>query len=77
MYSCKPRIIDERRKIPSFQKNLSTSFRQAETIQYDLKENTFDPSKSSPPNDFMLKLTMRMSIYESGVDINDAVRKRA
>jgi len=77
MYSCKPRIIDERRKIPSFQKNLSTSFRQPELIQYDLKENTFDPSKCSPPNEFMLKLTMRMRIYEEGDSINDAVRKRA
>jgi len=77
MYSYKPRIIDERRKIPSFQKNLSTSLRQPKTIQYDLKENTFDPSKSSPPNDFMIKLSMRMSIYETGEVINDAVRKRA
>lgn len=77
MYSCKPRIIDERRIIPSFQKNLSTSFRHTEIVQYDLKENTFDPSKSSPPNDFMLKLNMRMSIYETGGVINDAVRKRA
>jgi hypothetical protein len=33
--------------------------------QYDLKQNMFDPTKSSPPNDFMEKLKMRMSVYES------------
>ena len=77
MYSCKPRIIDERRKIPSFYKNLSTSFSENKIIQYDLKENTFDPSKSSPPNEFMLKLSMRMQIYEEDGVINDAVRKTA
>jgi hypothetical protein len=35
------------------------------THQYDLKQNNFDPSKSSPPNDFMEKLILRMSVYES------------
>jgi len=34
------------------------------TNQYDLKLNAFDPSKSSPPNNFMSKLKLRMSIYE-------------
>lgn len=33
--------------------------------EYSLKENIFDPSKSSPPNDFMLKLYMRSSMYDS------------
>lgn len=33
--------------------------------QYDLKENNFDPSKSSPPNEFMEKLRLRMSVYDS------------
>jgi len=33
--------------------------------QYDLKQNNFDPSKCSPPNEFMEKLRLRMSIYES------------
>lgn len=27
--------------------------------QYSLKQNYFDPSKSSPPNEFMIKLYMR------------------
>jgi hypothetical protein len=28
---------------------------------YILKQNSFDPTKSSPPNDFMLKLTSRLN----------------
>lgn len=33
--------------------------------EYSLKENLFDPSKSSPPNEFMKKLRLRMTIYNS------------
>jgi hypothetical protein len=40
--------------------------------EYSLKQNFFDPSKSSPPNEFMLKLYMRMSDYNSSLyDIKD------
>jgi hypothetical protein len=35
--------------------------------EYDEKANFFDPSKQSPPNEFMLKLQMRMLNY-SAVD---------
>jgi len=76
MDSYKTRIIDERSKIIPIVKNLSTLKNTNNQTQYDLKENMFDPSKSSPPNDFMLKLNMRMSIYDSNSFINDAVRKR-
>lgn len=31
--------------------------------EYSLKENVFDPSKSSPPNDFMKNLMRRMNVY--------------
>jgi UDP-glucose 4-epimerase len=47
-------------------KNLSTSmkeFRNNNQGEYSLKQNFFDPSKSSPPNEFMIKLYMRMSHY--------------
>jgi len=37
--------------------------------EYSLKENFFDPSKSSPPNDFMIKLQMRLSSYNSNCNI--------
>jgi len=33
--------------------------------EYSLKQNFFDPFKSSPPNEFMLKLQLRMNVYES------------
>ena len=32
---------------------------------YILKQNSFDPTKSSPPNEFMLKLTTRMNSMNS------------
>ena len=31
--------------------------------EYSLKQNSFDPFKSSPPNEFMIKLHMRMNRY--------------
>jgi hypothetical protein len=33
--------------------------------QYSLKQNVFDPLKNSPPNEFMIKLYMRMNQYNS------------
>jgi hypothetical protein len=33
--------------------------------QYSLKQNFFDPTKSSPPNHFMIKLYSRILEYES------------
>ena len=73
----KTRIIDERTKIVPISKNLSTLSPKNDLTQYGLKENMFDPSKCSPPNDFLLKLNKRMSIYDSGFLINDAVRNKA
>jgi hypothetical protein len=32
---------------------------------YILKQNSFDPTKGSPPNDFMLKLQSRMNSMNS------------
>ena len=31
--------------------------------EYSLNQNLFDPSKSSPPNEFMLKLCRRVGRY--------------
>ena len=39
--------------------------------EYSLKQNFFDPSKSSPPNEFMIKLHMRMNVYNSQCVMND------
>ena len=65
MLGCKVRIIHERSNIISIPKNLSTSDFTSKDVSYDLKQNCFDPSKSSPPNEFMLKLHKRISLYES------------
>ena len=56
--------INEKTKIIPIKKNLSTSMKESQfKREYSLKENFFDPSKSSPPNEFMIKLHMRMNIY--------------
>jgi hypothetical protein len=60
----KTHIIHERNIIIPIKQNLSTSMKTSSPKgEYSLKQNFFDPTKSSPPNDFMLKLQMRMSIY--------------
>ena len=53
-------------------KNLSTSMNSTNPAsEYSLKQSFFDPSKSSPPNEFMIKLHMRMNMYNTYVDNND------
>ena len=54
--------------IPIFNKNNSYI-----NNEYSLKQGIFDPSQSSPPNEFMIKLKMRMSSYNS-FSINDVNR---
>ena len=56
--------INEKTKIIPITKKLSTPMKELSSKrEYSLKENFFDPSKSSPPNEFMIKLHMRMNIY--------------
>ena len=43
--------------------------------EYSLKENFFDPSKSSPPNEFMLKLHLRMSLYNSFINDDNLINE--
>ena len=65
-------IIHERTNIIPIKQNLSTSMKATSpTSEYSLKQNFFDPSKSSPPNEFMIKLHMRMNIYNTYVNKND------
>jgi hypothetical protein len=68
MNSSYPKSIAEKRII-IIQKD---SFSEKE---YDLKQNFFDPSKSSPPNDFMMKLQMRMCYYESLHKADNLIRE--
>jgi len=77
-------VIYERSNIIPIQKSLITSPKanSQASNNYSLKQNFFDPTKSSPPNDFMLKLHERMSLYEgkgnmSSLGINDSIRDRA
>lgn len=43
-------------------------------INYALHSNFFDPTKSSPPNEFMKKLNKRMESYSSlGIKNNNCV----
>jgi hypothetical protein len=58
------RVIDERTKWVPIPKNLSTpcsACNKTLSEDFSLKQNCFDPTKSSPPNEFMIKLHMRMS----------------
>lgn len=73
MLGCKAHVIHERSNLIPISKNLSTTSFKSKDVTYSLKQNCFDPSKSSPPNDFMLKLHKRMSIYKS-LETNDDKR---
>lgn len=67
-------IVHERTVIIPIKQNLSTSMKATTpTSEYSLKQNFFDPSKSSPPNEFMIKLHMRMNMYNKNIyiDMND------
>ena len=63
MASCKPRIIHERTNIIPISPSSPTN--KELQAQCSLKENLFDPSKGSPPNEFLKKLQLRMNIYNS------------
>jgi len=58
-------IIHERSIVVPIIKKISTLMKENnnDKIEYSLKQNFFDPSKSSPPNEFMIKLHMRISNY--------------
>ena len=59
-------VIRERSLPIPIKQNLSTKMKiESPKGEYSLKQNFFDPSKSSPPNDFILKLQQRMSIYNT------------
>ncbi len=67
--------IYERSKIIPIKENLSSQMNDLSPKgEYSLKQNFFDPSKSSPPNEFMIKLHMRMSNYNSSLYTKDDSR---
>ena len=44
-------------------KNMINNVKTTPTNDYSLNKNFFDPAKSSPPNEFMIKLYMRNISY--------------
>jgi len=65
-------VIHERSNNIPISQHLSTSMKINSLTkgEYSLKQNFFDPSKSSPPNEFMIKLHMRMNKFQ-GVKKDD------
>jgi hypothetical protein len=63
--------IHERSNPLPINKNLSTIMKvNSYKNEYSLKKNFFDPTKNSPPNEFMIKLHLRMDKYYMGMDRN-------
>jgi hypothetical protein len=59
------RIIHEKGIRIPIKQNLFTYMKEnSPKGEYSLKQNFFDPSKSSPPNEFMIKLHMRLSKFD-------------
>ena len=63
MYCSKPIIINERPNNSTSQLNTPTPDSPTSLSSYSLTQQFFDPSKASPPNEFMLKLQKRMGEY--------------
>lgn len=63
MYSI-PHVIHERSTSIPIKKTPTTVMKEDHN-EYGLKNNFFDPSKSSPPNEFTLKLKNRMKTFHS------------
>ena len=64
MLSTSQYVIRERSEPNPIKQKFSTSMKiNSPKGEYSLKQNFFDPSKSSPPNEFMIKLHMRMNKY--------------
>lgn len=70
MLATNKHTIHERSEPILIKNNLSTNMKiNSPKGEYSLKQNFFDPSKSSPPNEFMMKLHMRFNKYYA--DNND------
>ena len=76
MNSCKRNLVYERSKIiPIEKKSPTTRKEDFSPNEYSLKQSIFDPSKSSPPNEFMLKLKLRMSCYTSFSKVDSLINE--
>ena len=76
MNSLDTRIIHERSKNILIPQNSPTNKKEDFSLnEYSLKQNFFDPSKSSPPNEFMIKLHLRMSAYNSCIKDDKRIKE--
>jgi hypothetical protein len=76
MNSYKQKPIYERSKnIPIPQHSPTTKKVSFIENEYSLTNSFFDPSKSSPPNDFILKLQLRMNQYDSFNNVNNLINE--
>ena len=65
-------FIHERSVPIPIKQNLPTTLKiNSPKGEYSLKQHFFDPSKSSPPNEFMIKLHMRMNKYYMDTNKDD------
>jgi hypothetical protein len=72
MFFCNTSVKNEKSiKIPINQNLFVTMKKEKSKDEYSLNQNFFDPSKSSPPNDFIKKLKIRMRTYNYFVDNKD------
>jgi len=69
--SRKQNIVERSVPIIISPKSSSTCMNESFSNNYSLKENMFDPSKMSPPNDFMLNLQKRMGLYPNKTQNNE------
>jgi hypothetical protein len=72
------RVINEKTKlIPINTKIISLEKEDSSPKgEYSLKTNSFDPSKSSPPNEFMIKLSSRLIKYDSFLSFYEDIKVR-
>ena len=78
MLSKKLFVIHERDISTPFSQISPTSLKNIKEYnfkEYSLKQNVFDPSKNSPPNEFMMKLKLRMSIYDNDNEVDNLDRE--
>jgi hypothetical protein len=61
---CNSVPIRERSNIIPINNIRNVNYDTQKNKEYSLKQNWFDPTKSSPPNDFMIKLFNRLNNYE-------------
>lgn len=71
-------VINERRKIIPIKTDIMSLEKEDSSPkgEYSLKSNFFDPSKSSPPNEFMIKLSSRLVKYESFASFYEDMKQR-